>query len=1067
MKNRRSPVRQPPMFAAALIIVTGLLSSLSAADDFHHDLRPLLRTYCYECHGTKKAERDLDYESLSDTALLSDADLLDTTLWMVEENEMPTKQAKQQMGDRERMRMMDMLQHGIIALRDVAPNDPGVVVAPRLNHSEYNYVVRDLTGLDVDLGQYLVPENEHGEGFINVGAAQNMTVGQFEAYLSTAKKLLLHAIITPDTGINWQMMPMPPSATAAAGFRKVLADQWQKWHAKQWSDFFENHQRTVKKQLDMFLGAYFEAAWRYHHRAKLGMPDASFDDIAKDYDVRLITNAVRVIYEDLTKHAEDKGLLVQWLSERWLALPAPSGRNAETARDGCRELEEWIDQILGGHWGGLDDYSGRIDPYEVNDKPNRQKIRGEIHHGTWPYIIDLNRTEGRDLYFVVTDAGDGNQGDIGLWENGIVHFGKKQQKPLHELGLRITAVSGDTPRWQDGRLRVQAPSVLKMTMPADATTLTIDLSMAAADKETASLQTVIFDHPPETLGFIPGRGLPGARLGGFPRAKAITKSAGYLKGMDRSYHKHPRDQHAFRSWSEDLAHHYDIPWPQNDQPRGAFGPLPDEIYTHLDQSQLAELEHMKQEAISAAQPALHNLAKQLQAADIEIKEGVLPDDQQLAKLNTDAKLLLHQAQTTLAKQEQQARAMLQPFVERAWRRPISDTDVDRLMSFYRESRQGGTSFGGALKVSLSAALIHPHFLYRFMDRNPTDGLRPLNGRELAERLSFTLWGSLPDAELLELGDQLQNEAELTRQLERLRSDERAIALAKEFAAHWLQFHNFANVAQPDSERFDDFPEVKSDMVREVELFFADLFRNNRPITNVIDSDYVFVNKRLANWYGIDGVKHQDFRKVQLDGEAAQQRGGIFGMGAVLVKYSEPLRTSPVRRGAWVHEHILGIHLPGPPANVPPISDDERNEEGQSIREQLEEHRQNPACFSCHDKIDPPGIALEKFDPVGRWREQDLAKEAIDDQGTFIATKTTLDGVVGLREFILETEQEQFLKNFCKELLGYCLGRMVEPTDQPLLDQMMASLKSNELRPAAALQDIVLSQQFRHRRNAIL
>jgi len=1077
MQQLRMPYDSPPasvsprsintfsLVLLALVAAGGWSSTACVAEDLG-PLRDLLADHCYECHGKADAQLDVDFESMTDAALLADNQLLETTVYMVQEREMPPSDADS-MSEEDREKMVFAVHELLAKLRNAAPNDPGVVVAPRINHSEFNYVVRDLTGLQLGLGQFLIPDNEAGEGFVNVGAAQNMTVGQFEAYFSTAKKLTTHALITPDVGIQWQMEPLPPATNEPQGLRGYLAERWRQWHDDQWDRMFIEHRNRLRREVKMFVGAYFEAAWRYQHRAELGMPNATFADVAAGYEVPLYASGVEETFEMLTEKADDRGPLIQWLAERWQKLPEPNNGSSTTARRGCRELEDFVHDYSGGG----DDYRGVVDPYEIPppEKAARQKLRGRIHHGTWPYTIDLKKTDGDTLYLVVADGGDGSEGDFAFWENAVVHFGKKDQRPLSELDVKMTAETGELPAWQGNRLHVKAPSVLKIEMPEDATLLTIDLRVDDAHQKTASVQTVILDHPPESTGYIVGRGVPGARLGGFPKAKRLARSAEFLSRLEETDHKHPRDDRAFHGFPEEIVAYYPIRMPQNERSRGIFGPLPPEMHAKMDQAQLAELDELKQLALSAAQPSLIELSAFFQERDVELAEGTLPTKEHVAPLDgkarQEAKKLYDAARQTLVQQDQQARELLRPFITQAWRQPVSEETLQRLVGFYHEERARGATFGAAVKVSMAAALIHPNFLYRFNERNSADQERPLRGNELATRLAFVLWGSVPDQELLGLGDRLQSPEVLERQIDRMLQDDRAVALASEFAGHWLQFHNFKSLAQPDAERFGDFTEVKEDMQREAIMFFDDLFRNDRPLTNVIDCDYAFLNKRLAEWYGVEGVNHQEFRRVALDDVSKTRRGGVLGMGAVLVKYSEPLRTSPVRRGAWLHEHLLGIHLPLPPANVGMISDDERNEEGMSIREQLEKHRDTPSCFSCHDKIDPPGVALEKFDAVGRWRNEDLAGEPIDDQGKFVATGVVLDGVDGLRNYLLEEEQEQFLKNFCNKLLGYCLGREVEPTDQPLLEEMLRRLRDNDLRPSSALRAVLSSKQFRLRRNS--
>lgn len=312
---------------------------------------------------------------------------------------------------------------------------------------------------------------------------------------------------------------------------------------------------------------------------------------------------------------------------------------------------------------------------------------------------------------------------------------------------------------------------------------------------------------------------------------------------------------------------------------------------------------------------------------------------------------------------------------------------------------------------------------------------------------------------------------------------KARSLASEFAGQLWRFSDFDTFSGPDAERFAEFtPQLRRAMLVEVECFLADLFQNDRPLTNLVNADYTFIDASLARHYGLQseyeqavGEAHKargrggdeteerkgapsTFHRVTLP--ADHPRGGLMGMGLFLTKTSLPLRTSPVQRGVWVMEDILGREMPNPPAGVPSISDDETNDKGLSIRQQLETHRGEKSCASCHDKIDPLGIALENFDAVGRWRTKLRSGEALSTSAeTHDGAK--LDGVAGLRDYV-EQHRDEVFGHFNRKLLGYALGRSVGPGDAALLEKMHEGLQEGGYRFSSLVDAIVGSAQFRHR-----
>ena len=407
---------------------------------------------------------------------------------------------------------------------------------------------------------------------------------------------------------------------------------------------------------------------------------------------------------------------------------------------------------------------------------------------------------------------------------------------------------------------------------------------------------------------------------------------------------------------------------------------------------------------------------------------------------------------------------------------MSEAERSALSGLYRQQREAGIAFDASVKEAIVAVLVSPQFLYQdqaiavaeFAKNSDIDPeVAELSPRDLARRMSFVLWGSLPDRELLDALERSTEPETLAVQVRRMLRDPRVEGMAEEFFGQWFGFSGFDETLTPDQDRFPDFDEdMASAMHAEALGFTAGLLQHDRPITEIVSADYAYLDPRLAKHYGITGkavqaaIKPDTLTKVPINDE---RRGGILSMGTTLVVTSSPLRTSPVMRGDWLVERLLGSDLPPPPDDVPPLSDDVVDDQGRTIAEQLAVHRDKPACAGCHSRIDPPGLALENFDPVGRWR-------TVDDRGNPVASAATIDGqevagIVGLKHWLLEEKQRRrFVQSFCRHLCGYALGREVLVTDQPLLERMEQSLRDNELHPAAAIQTLISSPQFRLRRN---
>lgn len=406
-----------------------------------------------------------------------------------------------------------------------------------------------------------------------------------------------------------------------------------------------------------------------------------------------------------------------------------------------------------------------------------------------------------------------------------------------------------------------------------------------------------------------------------------------------------------------------------------------------------------------------------------------------------------------------ATAVLTDFLPRAWRRPVTPDEIDRLLALFDKAYDRGDGYEASLRLAFKGALVSPHFLFLVEPEPSRPGVYELGDFPLAARLSYFLWGTMPDEELFALAAEgkLRDDTVLTAQILRMLRDSKSAGLGDLFGAQWLGISQFGEITRPDEHRYPEFtPEIAAAMRAEASLVFHRIIKNDRSLLELIDADYTFANEPLAAIYGIDGVTGPEMQLVTL---ADDTRGGVLGMGAILTATSHPLRTSPVLRGKWVLEQLLGDRVPPPPPNVPQLPEDERHFEGKTLREQLEAHRENPDCAGCHSRMDPLGFGLENFDPIGRWRT-DQAGLPIDAAGE-LPSGQKFSGPAELKQVIL-AQKDQFARNLSRKLLGYALGRSLTQYDECVVDKCLAALQQNEYKPSALFTEIALSYPFRHR-----
>lgn len=405
-----------------------------------------------------------------------------------------------------------------------------------------------------------------------------------------------------------------------------------------------------------------------------------------------------------------------------------------------------------------------------------------------------------------------------------------------------------------------------------------------------------------------------------------------------------------------------------------------------------------------------------------------------------------------------AQAVVEAFAARAFRRPVAAEERERLMALYRQARAEGDGFEAGVRQALTAVLVSPHFLFRGelqADPDNPKSVHPVDEYALASRLSYFLWSSMPDDVLFDLAARKRLRKELRSQVARMLADPRASALTDNFAGQWLQLRTL-EILSPDAVKFPNFDgELRQAMRRETELLFEAIARENRPVGEFLTADYTFVNERLARHYGIDGVRGTEFVRVSA---AKASRGGVLTHASILTLTSNPTRTSPVKRGKWVMENILGTPPPPPPPGVPSL---ESKELKGTLRERMEQHRKDPTCASCHERMDTIGFAFEHFDGVGQYRA--------DDEGAPLETAGELPGGLkfadhrDLNERLARDRETDFMRCLSEKLLTYGLGRGLEYYDRPALEQIQERLRKGGGKFQELLLAVVQSVPFQMRR----
>ena len=964
----------------------GVETAGEIARRFTESVQPLLKGHCYACHGVEKQEAKLNLSSFDSAQAVAEY----PRLWQLvrerlESGEMPPEDAKTKLSGQNRHSVIAWIKEAQQFEAEQNAGDPGRVLARRLSNAEFDYTIRDLTGVDIRPTREFPVDPANEAGFDNSGESLAMSPALLQKYLAAARLVADHVVLKPQGFI---FAPHPV----------VTETDRDKYCVQRIIAFYGRH------RID--YADYFLAAWQYRHRERLARAQIDLRGIAAA--AGLSSKYLATIWSVLNDPLPEVGPLAV-VRSLWRELPTPEeskdGRaKAENlARAGCERIRDLVIQMRN----------------ELSPEAGKLHVQG-ISDGSQPFV---------------------------LWRN-------RQSAALHMCYAGNVTTDA-------GRLRALAKQVnekLAVQFDLDPT------DNQAATRHKESLERFCHD---------------------FPRAFVVSdrgpyfdpKQAGKGRLLTAGFH-------LMQGYFRDDQPLYELVLDINQQQQL------DALWQELNFITLVPLRQYKDFIFfERAEPPRFMREAEFDFARSEDKDATKPEKmKRLAELHVaKARRIGASAQaveaietyyTTIEKEirwvererftaEPSHIAELLKFAERAWRRPLTIAECDELRSSYRALRDSDMlSHEDAIRDSITTVLLSPHFCYRLAPAAEGTGPQPLSDYALASRLSYFLWSSLPDAELLAhaaSGDLHQPEV-LLAQTRRLLRDKKVRGLATEFGGNWLDFRRFEEHNGVDRQRFPAFtPELREAMFEEPVRFLVDALQNNRSILELLQADYTFVNPVLARHYGIplaDTTPAETW--VRSDDAGKYGRGGLLPMAVFQTRNSPGLRTSPVKRGYWVVRRLLGEQIPPPPSTVPELPKDEASLGELTLPQLLARHRADQSCAGCHQRFDSIGLALEGYGPIGERRTQDLGGRPIEDRAVFPGGSEGA-GLAGLRRYLRDERQADFLDNFCRKLCAYALGRGLLLSDEKLIGTMKARLASDEYAFHSAIETIVLSRQFQYQR----
>jgi hypothetical protein len=1002
-----------------LVFAPAALPVLNAADPgierrFAEAVRPFVAKYCAACHTGSSAAAQFDFtQYASADAVVGNYIQWDRVAAKLNELAMPPKGAPQP--------PRDARQTVITWIRDMRTieaqrnaGDPGPVLARRLSNAEYNYTIRDLTGADIRPAREFPVDPANTAGFDNSGESLTMSPALAAKYLQAARTVADHMVLTPD-GFDFATHPM------------LAETDRDRYAIGRILDFYKSQPTDYAD--------YFQAAWRYKHRAALGKPRATLAQFAAE--AKLSAKYLPMVWQILEEPTEpskpEVGPVAQ-LQAMWRDLPPP-GQKALPSADGAAGAEAPAaarDSDLRARCVSMRNFAVRIRKY--TSMQFASPVVSGLPAGSQPLLnwklrnYNLNRRKF----------------DPSALRNATDPEPELPAIPKYP-GLHRDAA----PRWAAlmAHARAGAP----------------ELVVPAAERARYEASFARFASVFPDVFYVSERGRY------FPddsEDKGRFLSAGYHNAMGYWRDDVPLmelildekgQQRLNRLWDEFdfIARHTERTY--------------DQFYFNQAgavDGKGAESGRPRPVDKAITDPAVifglrdDYVAKALSSRD---NDPIAPEAIRFhfERINNTLRSL----ERMHAEAEPKHLTRLLEFAARAYRRPLAPHEREDLLTFYKAIRErSGLTHEDAMRDMIVRVLMSPKFCYRVNVSDASAAPGPLAPYALASRLSYFLWASMPDAALMSSAEsgKLKNPAELAAQARRMLKDPKTRGLALEFGGNWLDFRRFEDHNAVDRERFPAFDnDLRQAMFEEPVRFLADVIQSGRSLLDLLYANHTFVNAALARHYGVAAAPETQDDWVRVGNAREIGRGGVLPMAVFLTQNSPGLRTSPVKRGFWVVRRLLGEEIPPPPPTVPELPEDEA-EVDLPLREVLAKHRENVACAGCHARFDSFGLVFENYGPVGERRATDLAGRPVDTQAVFPGGEQG-NGFESVLNYIRKHRQQDFVRNLSRKLLAYALGRSLHLSDEPLLDRMQAASAADGYRLAPMVEAIVTSRQFLYKR----
>jgi mono/diheme cytochrome c family protein len=958
-------------------VVAGFAAPPAPPEDldtaFAKVVRPILERNCFRCHGPKKQEAELDLSKADSTAaVVKNLRHWETVLERLQAKEMPPEDARQPTAE-ERAAVIDWVK--TVRDREVARNagDPGRVLAHRLSNAEYDYTIRDLTGIDLKPTREFPVDPANQAGFDNSGESLSLSPALLKKYLAAARWVAEHLVLKPE-GIAFAPHPV------------VTDTDRDKYAVHRILDFYASH--------NVDLADYFEAAWKYRHRAALGQGEKELAAFASE--ARLSPKYLAVVWDGLT--AQEAGPLAV-VAKLWNELPPPEKK--DTLRAGCERLRDVVVKLR----------------KQLRPKPAKLQVNG-ISAGSQPFVLWSNRYLARQHLKY--------SGEVIPDVKKLVEQLKGADEPL----ARLIAVPEPN---SEGEKALRKGLERFCGVFPDA--------FVVIDRGPYFSPNSANQGRPLTAGF---HLMQGYFRDDGPLYELILDDKGRRELDDLWFELNFLTSAPMRQYKDFIF------FERAEPPRFMFD-------AEFDFARSEDKDAISEAKMTRLAKAHVGRAKKLGAS----QEAIEAIDAYYTSMSAEIRKV---ERTRLAAEPGHLQALLD-FAERAYRRTLVQAERDDLRALYRTLRdKGELNHEDALRDALTTVLLSPHFCFRFQIGEAGASATPLSPYELASRLSYFLWSSQPDAELLAhaaRGD-LHKPDVLRAQTRRLLRDPRVRGLATEFAGNWLDIRRFEEHNSVDRARFPSFTNgLRQAMFEEPVRYFIDLSQRNRSVLDLLYGNDTFVNRQLARHYGMPEPKSAD-EWAHIEDAGKFGRGGLLPMAVFLTKNAPGLRTSPVKRGYWVVRRLLGEVIPPPPPAVPELPKDEATLGELTLPQVLARHRDNKSCAGCHRRFDSVGLVFERFGPIGERRLKDLGGRPVQTTATF-PDGSERQGLAGLQAYLREKRQEDFVDNLCRKLFSYALGRSLILSDKLALEAMRTQLVRDKYEFGSLIEAIVTSPQFLNKR----